>query len=67
MGCVELAGRVRLQQQVQAARRQSMREGTREAGSEWQPVPGGQDSALADRRERCDLYSECDGKLRAGA
>lgn len=32
MGCVELAGRVRLQQQVQAARRQSMTEGRAPGG-----------------------------------
>lgn len=50
MQCMGLAGRVRLRQQVQVAGRHCMREGTAlRGGSEWQSVPGGQDSASADR------------------
>lgn len=60
MQCMELAGRVRLQQQVQVAGRHCMREA--QSGSQCQ-VGKTQPQRTDERR---DLYSECDGKLGAG-
>lgn len=57
--CMGLAGRVRLQLQVQVSRRHCMREGT--------ALRGGESGSQCQRTdERRDLYSECDGKLGAG-
>lgn len=68
--CMGLAGRVRLQLQVQVARRHCMREGTAlrvyEGGHSPEREEAQSGSQCQRTDERRDLYSECDGKLGAG-